>query len=134
MSCFANLQNYSWSHYVNGQPFEILVIAKDDEEARQKVLATFAEIERVEPLYETLELEMRNQTKPREQLAAERNRLFNGIPANFFYSVNTFEYKAGLILDDRDPNSLTLGEFIRKTEPKYCGPACPVSFRSYPGF
>jgi hypothetical protein len=72
--------------------------------------------------------------KTTEQLRKEMDALVKNIPADFFngcYAAGTFDYTSdkGLGYYD-DDKSKTLGDFIRTTEPKCCGPVRSVSFRS----
>jgi hypothetical protein len=79
-----------------------------------------------------------NETSPIEksieQLREEQAKLLNAIPADFFngcFASGTFDYTSAKGLGDYDDDeSKTLGEFIRTTEPKCCGPVRTVSFRS----
>ena len=139
MSAPANLQTYTWSYNINGQFFEILVNAKDVEEARKEVLGVFTEIERIKPEYAanlvTIDAAVnQNDRHTATHLFGENNRLCDSVPADFTanYMINSFDYTADKIMNNRDPSSMTLSEFIHKTEPRCRGLAHPVSFRSFP--
>jgi hypothetical protein len=71
--------------------------------------------------------------KTTEQLREEQAKLLESIPADFFngcYASGTFDYTADKKMGYFGEEGQTIGDFIRTTEPKCCGPVRAVSFRS----
>jgi hypothetical protein len=158
MSRFASLKTYSWTNSIHDNPFEIKVFARNPEEARQEVFAILAEIERIKPHYKALQEEffsrhkkeydeeynnketcaqVTTDTSPVEktikQLEEEMRALEQEIPADCFNACDAseiFNYTADSVMTNYIDVPKRLGEFIRTTEPNYCGPVRTVSFRS----
>ena len=123
------LQSYAWKSSIECDPFEIKVFAHTIDQARCEVFAILDEIARIKPQYEALSAAKKAmQLVEHELLEAKQEALRAEIPADFFngnYAVSTFGYTFNRMTGE----GLTLGDFIRTTEPT-CGPVRHVSFRS----